>query len=98
MRNPAVGLCFPYATPIRVPPSSTTAGPADHGNPPGRKGIAFNVQWRAAIRAVRRLPSTERMGFTRWQHPEPGWSTEALFGEATGNLPLGSAHRYRDAN
>src|SRR5450755_541589 len=97
MQDP-VGLCFAYATLIRPPPPSITAGPADHGNPPGRKGIAFNLQWRAAIRAVRRLPSTERLGLTRWHHPKPGWSTKALFGEATGNVPVGSAHGYRDAN
>ena len=98
MQNPAVGLCFAYATLIRVPPSSTTVRPADHGNPPGREGIAFILQWRATLRAMRRLPSTERLGLTRWHHPEPGGSTKALFGEATSDLPVGSAHGYRDAN
>lgn len=92
MQNPAVGLSFAYATLIRAPPSSIAAGLADHGNLPGRKGIAFGLQWTAAIRAVRRLPSTERLWFTRWQHPKPGGSTKALSGEATGHLPVGCAH------
>jgi len=53
---------------------------------------------RPFVRALRSLPSAERLGLAGWHHPKPGGPAKELFGETAGRVSIGCTCRYRNAN
>src|ERR1017187_5088127 len=98
MQELVVRLSYLYAKPISATLVSAITGCADLCDLRRSASGTLDFGRKSSLRALRSLPSTERLGLAGWRHPEPCRSAKALFRKAAGRVSIGSACRYGNAS